>query len=347
MTKYTSDPFLMGPREVNDPFMTNAAQRRPSEQMMNIAGSGERRRHSKGPTWDMGAVFQPAEKEQGRWAVQLLVFLPWLLFLLTLLLWLVLKHTWEAAVTFIVAVQIVLSLACVAVGQVGKDHFKYPIFGLGVLCLLATVAALLVGMYGWDNYARQYWWTVSGPVYSDISPTTAADTYLDAAVLNFRTSANLTLEASAVDTVRSAGFRDTDIYCVAPVLSGPALKSSITRVQYWAIGINCCENVGNFHCDDSRNAEGSAGVVMLNGGMPCAGCNKNKFSAAVSKAETLFDFVSSPNAVFVRWVTTSSSISSSLYWKVFMLAVFSVIVVLALFCMAAAGRKYYVEHLTS
>ena len=39
------------------------------------------------------------------------------------------------------------------------------------------------------------------------------------------------------------------------------LRSSKNRVQFWAIGKDCCDSLGDFHCDDSRKANANSGVA--------------------------------------------------------------------------------------
>ena len=50
-----------------------------------------------------------------------------------------------------------------------------------------------------------------------------------------------------------AGPRVLLRYCVAPILD----PSSTTRVEFWAVGMDCCAERGDFQCGDAT-AEGTA-----------------------------------------------------------------------------------------
>lgn len=325
METYGSDPFFGRPSQ----------DVRAPNPYLGSRSAGQPNNMGKQSPWNISNFLGPGEEQGGKWGFQILVLAPWVLFSWVVLIWLIVKHSWESLVLFFVATQIILSLACTGVGYLGKGQFGYPVFGLGVLCLFATVAAMLVGIYGWNNYTEQYWWTTTGPSYNGLMPTDIAQAYSDAAVLRFTTD-NSTVDGVAVDHMRSAGYRDGGIFCVAPILNAAATQASLTRVQYWAIGIDCCDNVGNFYCDDSRMHTASYAVVMLNGGMPCVGCNADKFRAAVEKAENLFGFVTASGALHVRWMSDANTFSSSLYWKTFSVILISVVVAFLLLCVLAA-----------
>merc|ERR1719199_479478 len=114
-----------------------------------------------------------------------------------------------------------------------------------------------------------------------MTPATAT---ADAAFLDF-SAGNDTLGNTRVDEGRSAGFRDSHIYCVAPVLSPEQAGARPARVEYWAVGVDCCQGFGSFTCDSARDWRASKAVVLVGDGFPCANCHAQEFQAAVKKAE--------------------------------------------------------------
>merc|ERR1719506_3308433 len=194
--------------------------------------------------------------------------------------------------------------------QANGQSRQQPFFAMGFLCLLAVVLAFLMGMGGWQGFWEQWWWMHTGRI-AGATAGTPADARSDAAVINFQTVKNGTLWTS-VDAGRAAGFRRGDIYCAAPILDPTIALGAIIRVEFWAIGINCCDDFGSFTCDASREQGlrgGGVGVVMKNpgdhigAGMPGIGENAELFRMATEKAAGAFSMVSAPGALMVRWVT--------------------------------------------
>merc|ERR1719149_529094 len=131
------------------------------------------------------------------------------------------------------------------------------------------------------------------------SAATPAEARSDAAVITFQ-NVKAGSAWTSVDTSRAAGYRgDGGIYCAAPILDPTEALGDIMRVEFWAIGINCCDDFGSFTCDASREFPGGGtGVVMKEGGMPCIGCHAEQFRLAAAKAAGVNRMVSAPGALF-------------------------------------------------
>jgi len=235
----------------------------------------------------------------------ILALVPLMVFVLVLLLWWVLKHY---SPTGCVLVSCFILIACVIMGVVGI-YFPHkievvPLITLAGMCALAVVLGVVVGRLGWDNAWRQYWWSQTGVRYEDTAASTPGPARVDAFSVGFNTAAT----GTSVDSSRSAGYRDGSVYCAAPVLDPVLAGQTNILVEYWAIGIDCCENSGYFECGGGRG--GSYGVKVLDDGYPCAGCHKEDFRSAVSKAEGLFGLVSAPGALMLVWVGSPGQIIS-------------------------------------
>jgi hypothetical protein len=183
---------------------------------------------------------------------------------------------------------------------------KMPFFALGALVVFAVALAVWECNSAWDDSWRQWWWIHTG-VRTGATASKAAESVSDAAVLNFDTYKSGE-QWTSVDASRAAGFRSGDIYCAAPILDPDVASGSIMRVNYWAIGINCCDDFGSFTCDAAREYTGGTGVVMKGGGMPGYGDHADEFRLAAAKAAGVNNMVSAPGAVYVRFVSETSSI---------------------------------------
>lgn len=198
----------------------------------------------------------------------------------------------------------------------------------GRLLFLNFVIASLVGGLIFDAYARQYWWLQSGEGYFDTYASSPAAARADAAWVRFSrhrarnaTSDELTLgeTGAMVDPWRAAGYRDGRTYCVAPIMDAVSAAAEFPRVEYWAVGVDCCQPRGNFICDASRDflPDGGYGVVLLSG---AAG-----YEAAVQKAAAAHNLVSAPGALFVRYVRDPNDVGFWLLFFTILLALASVL----------------------
>jgi hypothetical protein len=239
----------------------------------------------------------------------MLVMVPWALFVWTILLWLLMRHYSYPTTVLMTALVAVVSSFAVLTWRRGMVSSTVAIGPLGLLCLCAIVLGVVLGMFGWEAFWRQYWWTQTGARYVGNTANTPAGSQLDAAVVNFADpGTNTLLDGTSVDSSRAAGYRKWHMYCAAPVLSPLSTASGLARVNYWAIGIDCCQPYGGFTCGASRSYKGTTGVVMLEGGYPCPNCNVELFDQAIAKAEAQFGLVSAAGALRVLWVEKSEDV---------------------------------------
>lgn len=232
---------------------------------------------------------------------------PWLLFMWVLLLGVCLRHYSNDTALALTGFLYFGSLLMIYTWYSGKRWGPVSLLSLGLLCLLAVFLGHMLGYVGWSNSWRQYWWMQTGQWFPRTRAGTPAGSRADAAVLHFNDVSGTT-NGTSVDDSRAIGYKDVNFYCVAPILSPDVADATLIRVNYWAVGINCCQELGSFTCDDSRDSRGSYGVVMLQDGFPCPGCNANQFRAAVTKAESVHGLVSVPDALFVRWVINPETV---------------------------------------
>merc|ERR1719168_484085 len=89
----------------------------------------------------------------------------------------------------------------------------------------------------------------------NVMPEEPALSHLDAGKITFSKDARVDFEVVT-------GLADGQRYCVAPIVG----KSPMTTVQYWAAGVDCCSQDGNFTCHDVGSKTAHAGLVYLDYG---------------------------------------------------------------------------------
>jgi hypothetical protein len=311
----------------NDPFLTHQgppalpSQQQQPEQLQNVADNmpnAAKNGDKKAP------LSRPKRDPRDRYNLNMYCYIPWFSYVWTLLLWMILKH-FAPLVTLTLTCFLVLgglmlaALGC-AMPPPGKNlSYLY----LGVLVSLFAIAGTMAGKEGWNAGMRQYWWLKTGQKFDgENTALTPASSKQDAAWINFWDAGQKrTFGGTRVDINRAAGYRSGGAtYCVAPLLSPEASLSGVPRVEYWTIGVDCCTpgpTGAGYHCDATRLWNGGKAVPLIGGGWPCAGCNKDKFEAAVKMAEAGHDLMTATGALLVRWVTSVDQLQSDLvYWAV-------------------------------
>mmetsp|Transcript_35287 Transcript_35287/g.109934 ORF Transcript_35287/g.109934 Transcript_35287/m.109934 type:complete len:461 (+) Transcript_35287:171-1553(+) len=304
-----------------DPFLTQAqARHRPAEGPPDRFGTGgslavrreqlydEMMQARKHWTEVAAKLLGPGDTDRKTSVRNILILAPWLVFMWELLVWLLLRHYSPDSCTVLTVLLAIASCVLVVLWTFGKRFGPVSLLPLGALCLVAVVSATLLGDVGWHGYWRQYWWLQTGNRNEHNSASTPAAGMIDSAVIGFWDEAKKrTMNGTYVDYLKGAGYKDKHYYCVAPILSPTTAEGTIVRVNFWAVGMDCCQRSGSFHCDDSRRADAGYGVAMLDDGFPCPDCHEQKFKAAINKAEALHNLVSTKGAVMVRWVRSPSS----------------------------------------
>jgi hypothetical protein len=223
----------------------------------------------------------------------------------------ILRHFNDTVMTFFNIIVFCFAAGAILAGVTTHKNSKTAYLALGCLMLLAAILAIVHVEDEWNHSWRLFWWMHTGNRLG-ASASTPALARGDAAVITFETVKNGTAWTS-VDASRAAGFRKGgNAYCAAPILDPTIAAGDIMRVEYWAIGINCCDNFGSFTCDSARDMKGQgAGVVMKGGGMPCWDCHEEEFRLAALKSAGANGMVSAPGAMYVRYVDDSSTVINS------------------------------------
>jgi hypothetical protein len=168
-----------------------------------------------------------------------------------------------------------------------------------------------------------------GRAYTNVLASQQAIVVSDAAVLQF-------MDGTMVDDQKSIGMKSLDggtTYCVAPISDG----SGEGRVNFWAVGINCCGQSSDFTCADAGQPNTHQGLVIPDaddGGddrlyemigkylMP-ASLRRDEFRKAITMAQSVHGVAADAGYMLVSWngETREQAIMRERLWIAVLLAI--------------------------
>jgi len=199
------------------------------------------------------SIFRTTKKRLNIVAILINLFVPWLLFCLVF--WLLsfsLHYTapWTCwlIVTLLFATIVVpfAILAWVSKMQREKqaEEETTPMwYGfLAVACGVAFLAGMILGIWNFNNNLNHVYDLQNLATYHDIDPADyVGQQMVDAGRIIFNNETHLGIS-------KSMGFKDNDVYCVAPIVSSKT--TAATYQDFWAVGKNCCSGTSaDFHCE--------------------------------------------------------------------------------------------------
>lgn len=167
---------------------------------------------------------------------------------------------------------------------------------LSMILPIAVIAGSIGGLYTYDVYAVYPSFYSNARVYADVVPSQPSAAVADAGKLVFS-------GASFVDGNHSTSYTTErgNIFCVAPIMD----PSQGPKVEFWAVGINCCSMTGTtreFTCDAAKDKDAHGGIVVFDNNNFFAHSRFDEYSSARKKAEATFSLQSTPEPTYVRWV---------------------------------------------
>jgi len=169
-----------------------------------------------------------------------------------------------------------------------------------VLCFSCTAAIFsgaLVGTYSYDNFGYFSYMLSNTRLYDNVLPSESTDFVTDAGRINFAKEARL-------DQGRAVGFaaEDGHLYCAAPIVSDAV---DIQKVEFWAVGKDCCELQGSFTCDAAGDSSARGGIIMLDGASGVFSSSyRAQYDDARRKAQAIHGFQAATSPLYLRWATT-------------------------------------------
>lgn len=158
---------------------------------------------------------------------------------------------------------------------------------LALTMLIAFVAAYVLGTQNYSQNMRPYFDMLNLNNYTDVYPSRMRGQQLmDAGVIQFA-------EGTRLDISRSMGFRNGQVYCVAPITLG---DEPLATYDFWAVGTGCCSgNQANFHCPNFNNPHSNGGLRLM------SDADRGFYRLAVQQAEATYR-IRAVHPLFFEWV---------------------------------------------
>lgn len=228
------------------------------------------------------------------------LFLPWLLFcavFFTVPFYIRVYFIWLAYIIVILVLILVLFIIYLAYKAVkemknGMDHDPTWIVFLAFSLALALFLAVVCGEVNYVWFTEKYYNLKVLHTYSDVSPSLSdGGMLMDAGIVTFS-------DGMTVDTSFAMGFRNDDVYCVAPMTD---TFTKQTTYDFWLYGKNCCSAGGSaFHCTNYNNANALSGIRLMDDSA------HPYYRLAVQQAEAAYS-LTADHPLFFELVTDGSS----------------------------------------
>merc|ERR1719343_360760 len=147
--------------------------------------------------------------------------------------------------------------AVVAAGKWKQGGGGNP--GWYVLIFVTSLIACGVGLLGaqrnFTNNMRPYYDVISLNKYSSVDPSKyKGQQLMDMGQVTFTPDTRL-------EITKSMGFRNLDVYCVAPIVSA---NGTTDTYDFWAVGLNCCSgHASDFACGEFNNPSAHSGLRLM------------------------------------------------------------------------------------
>jgi len=168
---------------------------------------------------------------------------------------------------------------------------------LGISMSASVLLGTFLGLYCYDTYGIFINFYKNSRTYTNVVPSEPSASVADAGRLVFT-------DESTVDGTKSVGYAAPNgvKYCIAPIKD----FSDTARVEFWAVGVDCCGWESEFTCDASTDPEAHGGIVVFDNMGLFNPSNRDWYQLTMKKAEAEFDLVSVAKPVYVRWVANDN-----------------------------------------
>lgn len=168
---------------------------------------------------------------------------------------------------------------------------------LGVSCAASIALGAFLGIYCYDTYGIFAQFYKHSRTYTNVVPSEPSASVADAGRIVFT-------DESHVKVPKSVGYAapNGQKYCVAPI--GDSTDQQ--RIEFWAVGVDCCGWESEFFCDEAQNPEAHGGIVVFDNLGLFNPSNRDYYVMARKKAEAEFDLTSVEKPMYVRWVANDN-----------------------------------------
>lgn len=196
---------------------------------------------------------------------------------------------WYKLLTGMITSLLGLTVLILAIRYVAMSNFRAGY--VAVLCLLAMVCGTFTGFYIFETTLQFYYASDQGQEYTNVVPSESSGSVADAGLLVFT-------DDTEVDLTRPAVFVHQATYCAAPIKLQNEMKPS--KVQFWAVGKDCCDAAGGFKCYSARDSRARAGIVVKHS--KWFPKEEQNYRGAVNMAVEAYNLATSKPPMLVRWV---------------------------------------------
>lgn len=190
--------------------------------------------------------------------------------------------------------------------SVGNNNPTWYLF-LACACTLACFLGTILGAVWFRSMSLYLDWKDLGKINS-IDPSSATGKeYMDSGMIVWSNNTD-------VVTSLAIGFKDTDIYCVAPVsvfADGSAVP--LASYDFWVAGTNCCNGYPkDFGCNMDKVT-----LTSEHGGLRIMDSNRQMhYRLAVQQAQAEFG-IHSDHPLFFEWVQNADGVIDGYYNSAF------------------------------
>jgi len=229
-------------------------------------------------------------------AICLNIFMPWALFsIIFAVVSFSLHYQHPNLVNFILAFggALVLIAAALAVRAWKKkrDGFSdreptWFMFAAIALAIALCLAVVFGDMNYWYNM-QPFYDIENLNTYPSVDPSRdKGQQLMDAGRVYFK-------DGSKLDLAKSMAFKNLDLYCVAPIVSG---NDKLTSYDFWAVGVNCCSGTQtDFRCGEYNNPHAKSGLRLMKDDQ------RPFYRLAVQQAESAYQ-IKAEHPLFFVWM---------------------------------------------
>lgn len=182
-------------------------------------------------------------------------------------------------------IPVLASLLALRALQTNRDHMWYAY--AAAACFVSVGVAVFFGGLNFKYNMRPFYQIQTLNMYPDVSPAREKGFQLmDAGRVYFA-------QGTGIDMTRAMGFRNNELYCVAPITIG---NGKLASYDFWAVGVNCCSGVSSdFRCGDYNKPNARAGLRLMRDDQ------RPFYRLAVQQAEAAYG-IHSTHPLFFHWM---------------------------------------------
>jgi len=156
-------------------------------------------------------------------------------------------------------------------------------------CLLAFIVGSSFGEENYTEWMYKYYSLEHLSEYTDVDTNLyLGQQLMDAGRINYK-------HGTRVNVSRSMGFKNNEMYCVAPIMSANS-PNKPQSYDFWAVGKNCCSgHSADFHCPGFNDRLATGSIRLMHDD------ERPFYRLAVQQAEATYKMTAT-HPLFFEWV---------------------------------------------